>query len=258
MRTGYLVAVLVANLANSGRAQIRDAGSSEIRKQWVLGEHLARDLDQRAGRVYDVPLLDYLQRIEVRIAGAIGANPVEVRVTASSELLATLLPNRVLYLSSGMLARIESESELAGMLAHELAHSQHGSRAAPTGGIDVLLPQCVLGSSLTPMIRTSEMHDEEVLATADAVLYTKLANYDPLAALEILSKLAYENPRWGKALHSEDLLDMRATLEREAPPASGYILDSSDFIEQHAKMVSAVGDVARKTPQPSLTSPRIR
>ena len=114
MRTCCAVAVLVANLVCSAHAQVQDAGSSEIRKQWVLGEHLARDLDEQAGRVYDVPLLDYLQRIETRITGAIGANPVEIRVTRSSEQLATLLPNGVLYLSSGILARIESESELAG------------------------------------------------------------------------------------------------------------------------------------------------
>ena len=114
MRTCCVVAVLVANLVSSAHAQVQDAGSSEIRKQWVLGEHLARDLDEQAGRVYDVPLLDYLRRIETRITGAIGANPVEIRVTRSSEQLATLLPNGVLYLSSGILARIESESELAG------------------------------------------------------------------------------------------------------------------------------------------------
>ena len=256
MRTCCVVAVLVANLVSSAHAQVQDAGSSEIRKQWVLGEHLARDLDEQAGRVYDVPLLDYLRRIETRITGAIGANPVEIRVTRSSEQLATLLPNGVLYLSSGILARIESESELAGLLAHELAHSQHGSRAASSGGIEILWPRCVLGSSLMPMMWTRQMHDEEVRATADGVRYMKLAHYDPLSGLEILSKLAYENPSWGKAICSEDLLDLRATLEPEAPPVSGYILDSSDFIRHHARIVSRLGHVAGRTPPPSLTPPR--
>src|SRR5258707_553237 len=117
MRTCCVVALVVANLASSARAQVQDAGSSQIRKRWVLGEHLARDLDKRVGRVDDVSLLDYLQQIENRITNAIGASPVEIRVTRSSEQSATLLPNGVLYLSSGMLARIESESELAGLLA---------------------------------------------------------------------------------------------------------------------------------------------
>ena len=84
----------------------------------------------------------------------------------------------------------------------------------------------------------------------------KLAHYDPLSGLEILSKLAYENPSWGKAICSEDLLDLRATLEPEAPPVSGYILDSSDFIRHHARIVSGLGHVAGRTPPPSLTPPR--
>jgi hypothetical protein len=41
--------------------------------------------------------------------------------------ISNALPNRVLYLSSGMLARIDNESELAGLLAHEFAHSLQGS-----------------------------------------------------------------------------------------------------------------------------------
>jgi len=152
MRTCCLVAVLAANIAGSSRAQVQDAGSSEIRKQWALGGHLAQDLDKRAGTVYDAPLIDYLQRIETRITRAIGANPAEIRVTPSSEQLATILANRVLYLSGGLLTRIESESELTGLLAHELAHSQHGSRAAASGGIEILWPRCVIGSSLTPVL----------------------------------------------------------------------------------------------------------
>jgi predicted Zn-dependent protease len=93
-----------------------------------------------------------------------------------------------------MLGRIESELELAGILAHELAHSQHGTRTARTGAIEIALPRCVFGSSFTPMMRADEMHDEEVRATADGVRHLKLANYNPLAALKILSQLAYENP----------------------------------------------------------------
>jgi hypothetical protein len=107
-------------------------------------------------------------------------------------------------------------------------------------------------------MRASQMHDQEIRATADAIRYLKVAGYDPLSALEILSKLAYENPSWGKAIRSEDLLDLRATLELDAPPAGDYILDSSDFIEQHTRIVSARDQVARRTSPPNLTSPRTR
>jgi hypothetical protein len=166
MRGCWLIALVVANLASLARAQIQDAGSSEIRKQWVLGEHLARDLEQRAGIVDDVSLLDYLQRIEDRISSAIGANPNQIRVTRSPEKSAALLPNGALYLSSGMLARIETEAELAGLLAHELAHSQRGNRPVPqSGGIPILFPACIFASRQTPMMLGYRTHDAEVAAT---------------------------------------------------------------------------------------------
>jgi len=233
----------IANLANTAHAQVQDAGTSEIRKEWILGEKVAQDLDQRYGRVDDAALLNYLQRIEMRITDAIGADRVEIRLTGSKERLATLLPNRVLYLSGGMLARIETESELAGVLAHELAHVQRGNRT-----VEIRFPPCVFDSTVTPRTPVDQMHDEEVRATSDAVGYLKLADYDPLSAVEILSKLGYENPNWGKAIRSEDLLDLRATLEAEGTPAGGYILDSSDFIQWHAGILAALSPATQHSP----------
>jgi hypothetical protein len=257
MRTSCFAAIAVANLLSLAPAQVRDAGSSEIRKEWVLGEHIARDLDQRDGRVDDAALLAYLQRIENRIAAVASASPAEIRVTGSAQLSADLLPNAILYLSVGMLARIETEAELAGLLAHELAHSQHGNPVATrSGGVDIHLPPCVLVSPLTPLTWGARTHDEEVLATKDGVRYMALADYDPLSAVELLSRLAYENPGWSKAIRSEDLLDLRATLEVETPPDGGYILNRSGFVEQHAGIVARFGKAVGKTSQPSLSSQR--
>ncbi len=257
MRRCCLVLMAIAHIGRPACAQIQDAGSSEIRKQWVLGEHLAWDLDQQVGRVEDVPLIDYLQRIENRITNAIGANPLQIRVTRSPDQSASLLPNGILYLSIGMLARIETESELAGLLAHELAHSQRGTHAsARSAGGDIRLPSCVLTSPLAPMTWGDQMRDEEVRATVEAVRSMKVAGYDPLSAVEFLSKVAFENPRYGKAILSEDLLDLRGSLELESPPLAGYVLDSSEFVEQRARITLALNHPPARTRSPILTSPR--
>jgi predicted Zn-dependent protease len=237
VRSACLVAMTIADLAYS---QVQDAGTSEIRKEWILGAKAAQDLDQRDGRIDDAALLNYLQRIETRITDAIGADRVEIRVSRSAARSATPVPNRVLYVSLGMLARVETESELAGMLAHELAHVQRGNRA-----VEIRLPPCVFASTV---MSADQMRDEEVGATLDAVGYLKLADYDPMSAVEILSKLAYENPNWGKAIRSEDLLDLRATLEAERTPAGGYILDSSDFIPWHAGILAALSPATQQSP----------
>jgi predicted Zn-dependent protease len=83
-------------------------------KERAVSEKLGQDIERQSARINDPALNDYLQRIGNRIALAAGANPLNVRVTASSLQTASLLPNGVLYISGGLLERMESEAELAG------------------------------------------------------------------------------------------------------------------------------------------------
>ena len=98
------------------------------------------------------------------------------------------------------------------------------------------------------------MREPERQATAAAISDLKAAGYEPSAILDLLSKLVYEHPVWAKALPSEELLNFRAALETETPPTAGYRIDSSEFMQQHAKLVTALGHAARKMRPPSLIS----
>ena len=249
------VAFLVL-LADPARCQVAppSGSSSQIQKDWALGQRLAQDLERRDGRVNDPSIVGYLQRIENQIALAIGGKPLEVRVTRGTDRYAFLLPHDVLYLSGSLLERIENEAELAGLLAHQLAHSRTDRVAtAPRQGLEVRLPKCVLASPFT-LGRSDEMREPERQATAAAIGDLKAAGYEPSAILDLLSKLVYEHPVWAKAIPPEDLLNFRVTLETETPPATGYRINTSEFMQQHAKLVTALGHAARKMRPPSLMS----
>ena len=96
--------------------------SAQIQKERALGEGIAKDIERQAVRINDPSIIDYLQRIEDRLALAAGVKPLEVRLTRNPMLSALVLPTGVLYISGGLLERIASEAELAGLLAHEMAH----------------------------------------------------------------------------------------------------------------------------------------
>ena len=98
------------------------------------------------------------------------------------------------------------------------------------------------------------MREPERQATAAAIGDLKAAGYEPSAILDLLSKLVYEHPVWAKAIPPEDLLSFRATLETEPPPTTGYVIDSSEFMQQHSKIVTALGHATRKMRPPSLIS----
>jgi predicted Zn-dependent protease len=204
--------------------------STSAGKERAPGSQTAQELERRDGRIAEPAIAGCLQRIENRIASAIGAPPAEIRLTRNSDLYVSLPDTRVLYISGGLLQRIENEAELAGLLAHELAHAQ--AATAEGQGTASVREGCVLQSKLAP--GNEHAREGELQATAAAIGYLKAAGYDPAGVLDLFSKLAYEHPVWAKAIVPEDLLALRVKTEAEAMPPGGYRIESSDFMRAHA------------------------
>ena len=226
-------AVCLIGLAFPASSQSPPASSptSQVSKTWELGGSLSDQLDPFVRHIeYKDPpvefLGDYVQRIEDRIAAAAGIKPNEIRITWGKEWYGFLVPDRRLYLSIGLLERVSSEGELAGLLSHELAH------ANPKPGVE--FQQCALAAGYLPVQRNPRA--SEGLATQRAIGYMKASGFDPSAMLDVFSKIAYENQRWSKAIVAEDLLKLRVALEAEPEPAGGYAIDGSEFAKFHAKL----------------------
>ncbi len=230
--------------------------SAQMQKERALGDGIAKAIERQAERIRDQTIIEYLQRIENRLALAAGVKPLELRLTRNPKLSAFVLPNGVLYLSSGLLDQMKSEAELAGLLAHEMAHGpwQTVSPNQTSATIPLYVPPCVLSAqTVWPAGWTKERREPERQATATAVKTLQAAGYDPEALLELLSKLSYNHPVWSKTIVSDDLLDLRATVENEVPPAAGYLIDGSEFLQMRATLATIVGPEPRRTPPPSLT-----
>ena len=213
--------------------------TSQISKRWEIGHHsladqlesLAQHVERKDGR-FDYDGVDYVQRIEDRVATTAGVKPYEIRVTRSNEWYGFLLPQRVLYISGGLLGRVSSEAELAGLLAHELAHEMNPKAPAAR------FQQCALAAGYLPVQHSPR--ESERLATQRAIGYMKASGYDPSALLDLFSKVSYEYRRWSKAIGAEDLLRLRVTLEAEAEPVGGYAIDDAAFVKFHARLPGAV------------------
>jgi predicted Zn-dependent protease len=223
----------VCSLVPAALGQPAPAPQSEpqIHKEWALGKRMAQDLENRDGRIDDPALTQYLQRIENRMAVAAGQKPLEIRLTRSSEEYATELAHGVQDLSAGLAKRLENEMELAGLLAHQLAHSY--------------VPPCVLSPFGIPG-GTAQARNREREATAQALGYLKAAGYDPTGLLDLLSKLAYEHPAWAQAIVPEDLLSLRSAIESDEPPPGGYRVSTSEFYEQHDNLLTVLGETGRR------------
>jgi predicted Zn-dependent protease len=80
--------------------------------------------------IYDDPPLDqYLTSITQRVIPAgyarAGGQPIQVKVRKDPRLNAGAMPHGLIIVHTGLVSRAESEGELAGILAHEVAHITH-------------------------------------------------------------------------------------------------------------------------------------
>ena len=59
--------------------------------------------------------------------------PFTIKVIDSDEINAFALPGGFFYVNSGLILRADEEAELAGVMAHEIAHvaARHGTATPP-------------------------------------------------------------------------------------------------------------------------------
>ncbi len=97
--------------------------------------------------VEDEAVNQYVQQVAAKIAANSDLTvPLKVTVLRSEEINAFSLPGGFLYINTGLLNKATSESEVAGVIAHEVAHvtARHGAqlmRRATVAGLMLQLAQ---------------------------------------------------------------------------------------------------------------------
>lgn len=94
--------------------------------------------------VEDEAIVRYVRTLAQRIAQNSDLQvPLQVTVLKSEEINAFALPGGFLFVNTGLILKAEKESELAGVLAHEIAHvaARHGHRLMKRATIASLIYQ---------------------------------------------------------------------------------------------------------------------
>jgi predicted Zn-dependent protease len=94
---------------------------------WSRSEEEQEVLD-KSGLLYeDIQLAVYLNRVARRLQSpeVLRRIPFQVKVIEDPHLNAFAYPNGVVYVHTGILARMDNEAQLATLLAHEMTHATH-------------------------------------------------------------------------------------------------------------------------------------
>ena len=213
--------------------------------------------------VADTVIAGYVSEICGRSAHAAGITAVPpVRIIQTQEVHSNVLPGEGISLTAGMFLRAQTEGELAGILAHELAHIYLSHARDANGKIlpDVipLWHDCALAYSTLPQqyhkVRRLEENDRDVVAAK----FLTDAGYDPAEMISFLLKLRYDEPAMSDIFNLDDLLELEKTSSTALTRGHILQIDSPKFGEMHAHLEAVMKAVDSKPNRPDLNHPDLR
>jgi Zn-dependent protease with chaperone function len=223
-----------------------------LQKERALGEAMAAAIDRQAKLVADPDLNDYVNLLGQKLARNSDAEvPFTIKVIDSPELKVFSLPGGFLYVDKGLIMEVESEAELAGLMAHEIAHvaARHVTRSATRKHAwnMISIPLGHLGPAgfgieqIAPLSLKKFSRDAEIEADLLGLEYMYAAGYDPQAFLEALEKLhskeAQAHARLAKALPAVNFL-AKVPLHNQVAHAFSYYPPIEERIQKAQTEIS--------------------
>jgi beta-barrel assembly-enhancing protease len=98
-------------------------------KEVALGRQLAMQVDRQAKFIDDPIVVEYINRVGQNIVLHSDAKvPFTIKVLDSDDVNAFALPGGFFYVNKGLILAADNEAEIAGVMAHEIAHvaARHG------------------------------------------------------------------------------------------------------------------------------------
>jgi beta-barrel assembly-enhancing protease len=231
-----------------------------LEKELALGRRMAAETDRRSKLVADPILLEFVNRVTQNIVINSDVKvPVTVKVIDSSHINAFALPGGFLYINRGLIKAADNEAELAGVIAHEVAHiaARHGAEKATKGNLIswAAIPLIFFGrwggflvnqtaGLLIPRSYFKFSRRAEKEADRLAAQYLWKTGYDPQGLITFFEKLRAsekKNPGTLKKVYrthpmSKDRIEEVQKLLVRFPEQSEYQINSSDFIAVRERM----------------------
>jgi predicted Zn-dependent protease len=186
----------------------------------AMGQEADKQVVAQFGLYGDKSLQLYVNEIGQKLVSKLSDkefNKYFFKVVDSSDINAFALPGGYIYVTRGILAMINSEAELAGILGHEIGHvTQHhgakqiirsiGAQILALGGA-IASPKhagewLMVSTQMFNQINMGYGRDAELESDAHGLLTAYEAGYDPRSMVDFLKALRQQEMMSGQAYHS--------------------------------------------------------
>ena len=231
-------------------------------KEVALGRRMAAQVDQQGKFIDDPIVTEYVNRVGQNIALHSDAKiPFTIKVLDSDDVNAFALPGGFLYVNKGAILAADSESELAGVMAHEIAHvaARHGVEQASKGTLAniAFIPLIFMTGGLgylayeayqigVPLAFLKFSRGAEAEADKLGAEYLWAAGYDPNNFLTFFEKLEKKekgkpgtlSKLFGTHPPTPDRITKVHDLLVRFPDRDEYMITSSDFIRAKSRLLA--------------------
>src|ERR1700681_3466512 len=228
-----------------------------------MGKQYAMQVEQGVKLVQDPVVTEYVNRIGQNLVRNSDAQvPFTIKVIDSDEVNAFALPGGFFYVNSGLILAADEEAEMAGVMAHEIAHVSACHYGREMTRLNLLqlasLPAIFMGGALgygiyegmglgIPLTFLHFSRGFEAEADYLGIEYMYRAGYDPSAFVSFFEKIqAMEKKKPGtlsKAFDTPPQTPDRIEKSQEEirkilPSKAQYIVTTSEFDEVKARLAS--------------------
>jgi predicted Zn-dependent protease len=225
-----------------------------VEGQIRMGKEFAQQVESTSKLVADPVVNEYINRVgQNLVRNSDSKVPFTIKVVDSDEINAFALPGGFFYVDSGLILAADNEAELAGVMAHEIAHvaACHAARQATRGNLANLasIPLIFVGGGIGYAVRNAAglalpvtflkfSRGFESEADFLGLEYMYKAGYDPQAFISFFEKVeAKEKKKPGtlaKAFSTHPQTPDRVEksqqeIQNVLPGEAQYKLDTSEF-----------------------------
>ncbi len=227
-------------------------GSQE--KEIAIGRQLALQVEQQSKLVEDPIVTEYVNRVGQNIVLHSDAKlPFTIKVIDSDEVNAFALPGGFFYVNRGLILAADNEAELAGVMAHEIAHvcARHAMENQGKGTFinyaamaGIIFGGPIVsgilqngGGILAGLASLKFSRGAENEADNLGVQYLYASGYDPMAMSTMFEKLASQNKKKPGTIQklfsthppSEQRQDESVRIVSRFPEKEEYVITTSEF-----------------------------
>ncbi|HSB36164.1 MAG TPA: M48 family metallopeptidase, partial [Thermoanaerobaculia bacterium] len=243
---------------------------SEEQELAIGAQQYAPSIQQSYGKANDAALQTYVQRVGAGLAAVSHRPqlPYEFTVVNANYLNAFALPGGKICVTRGLLSKMTTEDQLAGVLGHEIGHvtARHGAQgmtrsmitqgllavgtialaATETRGAEMIVQAAGIGAQLV-LLRYSR--DQERQSDELGMEYMSRAGYNPAGFVESMRLLADAHAREPSKLEamfqshpltSERIATAEARAKESYTPLLSRPVKSSEFVRAAERIKAEV------------------